>query len=202
VVVVAVVMAAPPPQPLVPNCFTKLELMSSAGPNGASPLTSTVTSRDGVVYRTDSLNAASSPASIETMIVTSNSTTVISNWMNGTVTCNTFASNATSWAFPPLHFQGTGACGLAQVCNVWVATLMPGMTMTLKTLVANNDVMVEFDMKTTSPPSLMTIQITHHEICQTIDPTLFVVPKGLTCETTTSTAAHGAVTLAALFALR
>jgi len=195
---VALVMAQPmppaPPQPVFPNCMSFLEVIQSSFNSGVDELQSVVATRDGTNMRTDmlQLKTVTTPATIQSIFQTSTgpnavATTIVGDYMNGTVDCVVFKQmGGNMFNLPPLSFQGTGKCGLGQSCNIWDGTMSSGTTLTIKTLVSNNDIVVELSFVSTNPPSTMTARLTHADVCKAADPSLFVVPSGLSCVTMSS----------------
>jgi hypothetical protein len=149
-VAVAVVLGAVavPPQPNVPSCsfgttITVAQYVSDPSSAQSQIATSTY---DGQLYRIDTYFsvAGNAPQMLQTAIHNQTTDTLITDFLNGTVTCQQGLDNSNmTQSWPPLKFGGT-AVFRGESVNVWTCTNCQNAQYDLKLLtkVSANDIAV------------------------------------------------------------
>ena len=180
---------AAPRQPIVPPCTRGTSITVAS--DGTTVETQAATSvYDGQRYRVDTYFGGSAQRMLQTSLHNATTDTLITDWLNGTVTCLQSADNSNqSQSWPQLKFLGT-TVWRGDSCNSWACTNCGNAQYDLQllTLVANNDIPVF--SKFVDHTSGITAESTfvQQEICKTGQPDrgLFAAPPLLSCGSSSS----------------
>jgi hypothetical protein len=147
-VAIAVVLGAAPPQPSVPSCSfgTSITVAEYANDPSSSQSQIATSTYDGQLYRIDTYFsvAGNAPQMLQTAIHNQTTDTLITDYLNGTVTCQQGLDNSNmTQSWPPLKFGGT-AVFRGESVNVWTCNNCQNEQYDLKLLtkVSANDIAV------------------------------------------------------------
>lgn len=179
-------------QPALANCFTTVLTTTVSGATFPRQRMSQQLIRDGDQLRSDGLvQVDPANSELQTSIISPTQSTVVTNLLNGTVTCDTHSSsmNVTKFfEFPNLQLVGKKDYA-GTTCNVWACTqncTAGASRFELWTETTSDSVPVFIRIVFPNNGPTQEMVFSAFQLCKTIDPALFDSPANLKCSQTTS----------------